>query len=70
VTEVKRGGPDYNQENFENADDYDGFLAEKMLNDQQFEELEQVAIPEKFKSGDSFTGFEDAKEDFQSFDEN
>jgi hypothetical protein len=47
VTEVKRGGPDYNQENFENADDYDGFLAEKMLNDQQFEDLEQVVIPDK-----------------------
>ena len=71
MTEVKRGGAaDQYQDNFDNIDDEGGILAEKLFNDQHFQQQEQEVIPEKFKSGDSFTGFEDAKEDFQSFDDN
>ena len=43
-------------------------MAEKMFNDQINEEQEE--LPPKFNSGDSFAGFEDNKEEFQSFDEN
>jgi len=37
MTEVKRGGAaDQYQDNFDNIDDEDGFLAEKLFNDQHF----------------------------------